>query len=395
MDMNKQVHRLFDFLSRHALVISLVWLTGVFVIFYPTKIIAIDEFHYIGNAYFLSEEVLRQPCDEFYPGQFRNSDFCISKYNLGTSLLFLPAVNIHYSLIFVTTFVAFIAAVFIFRRCLQLLKLSPVFLYLFSLFPAFIYFTRTAFSETFTMTFLLGVVWALLEFGKNKQNRWWMVGAGVMGGIVVLTRYTAVIPLAILIIGMTMNIYRDQVSKLIQMLILVGVGALPFALVFLAINSYLYGGALKSGYSFSGEEVFVFTNFLPMFVKYFLAVNVIYPGMLLAGFWSQVKLRFTFLAAVLAVIVLYSLSPNTLFTDSVLDLISGIRFLIPVLPLAILTYAGWLDKFVSRKWFSYLAIGVIACLMLGALALSFVHQKFITSTQTPWPSLPGYFSRRE
>jgi 4-amino-4-deoxy-L-arabinose transferase-like glycosyltransferase len=365
---------LFQFLSRNSLIISLVWLALLFILFYPARFVNIDEHDYLQNADLIIHSQLRQECDGS-ESQYQVNDYCISKYNIGTSLFLIPAALTNPALAFAISFAVFVIGIVIFNRLLKLLAIDPVFTYLYALFPAFVYYSRTLMSETYSATLIITIAYCLLRM--QKSSTWWGIAAGVLTGVAVLVRYTNILPIALLILLALIWRFRTEEKALVKSMFAVAAGALPWMLVFITINIYLYGAPLRSGYYFSGEEgVFIWSQ-VPLFLLRFgFGLSAIYPLMLELPLF--IRSRFSWLLVpVLATMLFYAGFPNTTFEGRPLDLILGLRFLVPVIPLLLIAYTAGLNRLVDKQWFK---LGlVIAGVSLGGLSLllSYQHQQFL------------------
>jgi hypothetical protein len=163
----------------------------------------------------------------------------------------------------------------------------------------------------------------------------------------------------------------------------IAVGALPFAIFFFWINNYIYGDPLKSGYYFSGEERVFGGVILRSFLLYTLSLTLLYPGMLVAPPYNWFKNsfrkeQFAILTVTALFILFYSGSWAPKFEGRPLDLIQGLRYFLPVVPLLIYSYSLAINSFVNRSWkfratILLLIIGLVGNLFL----LSYLHQEYL------------------
>lgn len=378
--------KLFKFLSKNSLLICILVLTIAFIATYPNKYISIDEHEYLTNSYRIVYGDLRQECDfDNVPGQYIKDDYCLSKYNIGTSIFFLPAVFLPRELVFIFTFLISLAGVFIFNKLLKLFNIDSFFLYLYAFYPAFIYFSRTLFSESFSVTFILLSLYSLIRSLKT-QSYIWPIIAGASFGASILLRYTNVLPLGIIYIFILISSFkREEFEYLIRKLFYIFIGGFPFLLIFLVINSYLYGGMLKSGYAISKEEIFLISNLPNLFAKYSTVLLIIYPAMLISIILSKIKYKWTLFLASLVTIILYSLYPANAFEGRFLDLILPLRFVMPIIPLLLLIYCSTLNRLLKFKVIKYLLIGVFIALVIGVFGINYVHNQFLNNSPIYWP----------
>ena len=112
--------------ARH-LLIALGVLIIAFAIFFPFRSVAVDEHDYFANAQNIIHNTLRMPCvTSGNASQYQVGDYCIYKYNPGTSLFFVPAAYLGENFAFITTFLVFLAAVVIFYKLLRKFGLDPI-----------------------------------------------------------------------------------------------------------------------------------------------------------------------------------------------------------------------------------------------------------------------------
>ncbi len=366
----------YNFLSRHSLVISLLLLTAMFVAFFPSRSVNVDEQDYLHNAQLLVSGQVRQTCDGS-ASQYQVNDYCVSKYNLGTSLFLIPAALTAPPVGFVISFMVFAAGIVIFYKLLKLMRINPIFVFLYALFPAFVYYSRTLMSETYSATLILAVVYFLWQEQILPKLHWGVL-AGLAAGLAVFVRYTNVIPIAMIFLVLYLPaLFRRNLQDMLTHLFGVLLGGLPWVIIILAVNSYLYGAALRSGYYFSGEESVFIINQVPQFLLMFAGgLSLLYPLMLELPILIRTRLSLLLLP-VIATVVFYAGIPNTAFEGRLLDLILGLRFLVPVMPLLIIMYAASLHKFDDNRGFKILMIVVILILIAGSALLSYQHWQFL------------------
>lgn len=383
---------MFKLLEKRALLISLSIVLVGFFAFFPFKTVTIDEHNYMGSAYRLLEGNLHQPCLNL-PGQFKspNSDFCVYKYNLGTSIFLLPAAITSPEIGVVITLAVFALGVYIFSLILRQIKLSKIYLYLFALFPAFIYYSRTTLSEIYSLSFMVLIVLFLLKLKDSWNWKWGLVlGMGI--GTTILIRYTSLIPVAVMLIVFLLQ-ERDRIvhklSDFLKTSMAMLVGGLPFAAAFAWININLYGSIAASGYALSGEQILSLNTFIPHLIFMLVALNIIYPGLLFAPaiLLKAKPLTWLMILPAASSIVLYALGPNILFEGRILDLILGIRFLVPVIPLLIIAYLPILARFEAHRLFKLACILGIFILTFGAAIINYIHLDFLQSDSQSYPNV--------
>lgn len=379
----------FEFVSKHNLKISLAILGLAFIIFYPTTYVTIDEHDYLENAVNIVEGNLRQDCIPREKSLFKVDGYCVYKYNIGTSFFYVPAVMIDKHLSFVVTFAVFCIGIVVFNKLLQESKVNPVFTCLYAFFPAFVYYSRTLFSEIFSATFVLSAYYFMVKFIKKDRFMFGIL-AGFCFGVSVLVRYTNVVALSLLFLGMFIISSRELVQKrskinykfilkkLISKIIPVLIGVVPFLIFVLLFNKYLYGGALRSGYYFSKvTSAFSISNIPIRLFKYSAALLLLYPGMLVLGLKGKNKYQWPIALLSIALVVFYSAFRADKFEGKITDLILGVRYFVPVIPLLLFIYVEYLNKFIKKSLFKWVLVVSLIVLSGNVFLLHYVHQVFL------------------
>lgn len=389
---------LYNFLQRYSLILSLVWLIALFLLFFPVKSVTIDEYHYLTNSYRILDNTLQQPCDPAFPGQFPYLDFCLSKYNIGTSFFFLPAPVLHTpQLAFLVIFAFTALSIVLFYSLLKELRLNVIFTYLLAFYPAVVFYSRTTMSEPVSMFFITLTAWAVVRSIHYKQTRYaLLIGSAI--GLGTIVRYTNVVVFCMLGLIWLWQIWSPKRAiKAVQQVAIMCLAGLPFAVFLLWFNTQLYGNALRSGYYFAGEEKLVITNLGVFLIRYLVMLGLVYPGLIFASIIHPFFKRGVWLARVLAIpaflsIAFYSISANSLFTGNLIDMITGIRFLVPVIPLLLLPYSDLLGELITRHLLLRKLFVVAICLLaLSTLVISIGHQRFLLADTQTYPDPEIYF----
>lgn len=392
--MGKYLDRIYEFLVVYRLRIILCFTVIIYVAFFPGAFATYDEHNYLYNSRNLVEGTLRQDCREDETSQFRVGDYCIYKYNIGTSFFYLPFVMWAPQLAFLSTLGIYIFGVIVFDRLLARLGLSPVWVYLFAFFPANVYFSRTLFSEMYSAVLVLaGFYYLLVLYRWHRKQKLYGLVAGVLLGMSVAVRYTNAVVVLVMVCGlflkMLLRIHTSgkspKFNEVVQTFIKfkpVLLGGIPFLVSLLLFNNYLYDSPLRSGYFYSGEESMMnLHNILVMAPKYIVALALMYPAMILSPFFVRKCYR---LVIGISVVVLLALvasfaGNNDVFKYRILDLVLGIRFMMPVLPLLMITYSCWLQKFLKFERVKRLLAAAIIVLMCNAVAIHIIHQDFLNT----------------
>jgi 4-amino-4-deoxy-L-arabinose transferase-like glycosyltransferase len=363
---------------------SVLFLSVLFFIFYPTKYISIDENQYLANSFRLTTGRMEEDCSRIteYPGlHYSSTGECTSKYNLGSSLLLLPTTVFGESYAFVIVFISFIASAIIFSRIIRILNMNKFLVILYIFYPPFIYFSRTLFSEVFSLLFINLFIYLVLSV--REQSTPWKKDllTGVVVGFGTLIRYTNLLIFVTFLLGYIWH------TKDIRKTIRIGLGAIPFGLLIMLINKDLYGSLFASGYTLSGEEVFSLANIgynLPRYLMLFIAI---YPLMLLALPITRLQLKCSFILPFIAMIFLYSMYPFNFFEGKVSDLITSGRVLIPVVPFILLPYIYELKDKISLP----VKVITITLLITSTIIITIFHHNFLMNSEVEWMSPKVYF----
>jgi len=362
------MEKIINILTKYRLLVIFLVLLIPYLLFYPIKYANVDEHDYILNSRNIIEGSLHMDCNK---EGYRVSDFCVSKYNIGTSIFLVPSMLISENLTFLTTFVIFFLSIVIFDKLLQIYGINKIYLYYFSFFPAFIYFTRTVFSEPYSLFLLLLSVYLLALYSKNNKNTY-LVLLGISLSALAFVRYS-LIPIDIVFV--LYLLLRFKKKSLITI-----ASALPLVIAFLVFNNYMYGSPLRSGYYYSKEEFsFSLTTFLTVLPKYLVSLNVIYPFILIGAFFSKINIKKLILTSTVLLLLYYSLTGLNayVFEGRVLDLILGVRFFVPIIPLIMLLYFEVIQR--RFKIPDILHLLSISGLILVSIAIHIVHNNFLLS----------------
>jgi hypothetical protein len=214
--------------------------------------------------------------------------------------------------------------------------------------------------------------------------------AGWSMGIAVLIRYTNVVPLGLFILLWTIS-YAQGSSEVksffatnIKLFLSILIGGLPFLIFFLILNSYLYGSPFRSGYSISHEEIFLLGNIFKYIWGFVISLLLIYPGMLIGSLLIKGKEKWIYFIPFISTLLLYSACINSLFEGRILDLIIGIRFIVPVIPFLLIPYAKFLNQFTNHKYFKPVAMVMIILLIISTFGINFIHQRFLKESRVEW-----------
>jgi hypothetical protein len=383
------LNTLYQILSNYSLYLSIILLAVVFFHFYPVTFASLDEHDYLNNANLILHGQLRQTCSETALTQFPVSDYCISKFNLGTSLFYIPAVLTNPRAAFAITFAMFALGIVLIHLILKQLKIDPIFTYLYAFYPSFVFFSRTLFSETFSATLILLLVYLLLRFTATHS---WRVGVliGLVTGLAIYVRYTNIFTLVVMLVCFWTselqlnwkNIWSFDMNldKFWHYIGPIVVGLLPAMGLIMAVDIYLYGGFLRTGYYYAGEQMLNFSQAPLLLLQFGVALCLAYPGMLIVAFVTKMTQRNWILFPALTSIVFYLGYAHSLFEGRILDLVVGIRYLVPIIPLLLILYFKWLNKFSRLTWFRLSIVMIAIALGVNVWIMSSQHEDYLRSS---------------
>jgi len=372
-----------NLLAHKHLMICIFVFVLFYLLFYPSKFVTIDENNYLSIAHRMFEGDLRFECSG-YEGEIPIFDStCIYKYNIGTSLFLLLIFVFPWINMFVVPLLAYVLSVCVFYCILLKIRLDTRWIYLFASFPVFVFHSRTILSEIFSLLFLL-VVYLLILNTFFTDKDWTKQRFGVLKVILlvcviwlgVFVRYSNVIVFVVLT-GYALFFSKFSFRSKVLIVFELFVFSLPFLILFFGINNYLYLSPFRTGYFYTGEEKFSLSNILFSLPRFLFYLNLYFPLMLFFG----VRLSKKFLVNTLpflTILIFYSITSNTLFRDRWIDIITGIRFVAPFVPLLMLNYFDRLEDFVFFRSYrdKIFKVLVVFCILL-CFSVSFVHQSFL------------------
>ena len=353
----------------------LAWL-----VFSPKFYATPDEHNYYRTAWDISHNISPKKTDQFQAlGDFPSKGFYVSKYNLGNSIWLIPGAIFNLNLTFFESLFAYLLIIILCYYIIKEYKLPKFWLLLIILFPPLIYFSRTILSEVPAAVFFTLSYWCLLKYKKNNVIKL-LLGASL--GFLTLIRYNFGIWAILILLQLLIDYHKNKTPFriVIKEILIIFIGALPFLAFFFFINSSLYGGIITSGYRLSGEEVVNFSLLISRLPAYLILLNIVYPGQLIIGYFSKQAYSKLFFMFIAYLILVYSVAGGFLFQGKYTDIISGVRFFIPILPIAIIHYASVLNSFTRKIDFTILKklIAVFTIILLGFLILlNYQHYQFI------------------
>ncbi len=307
------------------------------------------------------------------------SDHLITKYAIGTSFLLIPFTFLGWKCIFLLPLIIHLIGFFVFIKILRIYSISPYFSLLYLLYPTSVLYSRTIMADIPSAVFFT----IALYFFLRRKNYYFLCGFFL--GIISLFRYSSILlALPILIFTFAeairsikrVSFFRSSFFKIL-------LGFLPGFLLLLFYNKIAFGGFLKTPLGVTGTFS---AKFLPHnLLFYVISLSLIYPFMFFTLFFLK-KFRYLLFFIVLLFILFYSsyyyftVAPGK---NLVKTFIVGTRFLLPVVPIFLLSYADVLER-LKRKCvvpvtvFFWFIVVVFIILNIGMI---YQHQGFLNEQE--------------
>ncbi|PIN75609.1 hypothetical protein COV18_02065 [Candidatus Woesearchaeota archaeon CG10_big_fil_rev_8_21_14_0_10_37_12] len=325
---------------------SLLLLVFLFFWFHPTIPLMSDESEYLRNAYLLTQGITGYSDEEFAYGFVGSDDRFFSRYPLTASIFIVPFLVGGLNTIFLFGLFFFLLGFFFFYKLLQENKLSPWWSFLYFGYLPFLYHATTLMMDLPSMALVLG---AFYFYVKKKHGF-----CGIFLGLATLVKSTNFLAAIVIGVFILINIVKKK-EKVCSLLKLV-LGTVPFLIILLLHNWHVYGDFLGSGYFFIHNNFqFLFGHenasglYFGNLFRYFLFLNVFYPGMLILAFLSKYSLRKEAIAYALLSLLFFS-SVNAIVKLDPLNLISMYRFIFPIIPLLFIGYAHFFEQSVFSRF---------------------------------------------
>jgi len=310
-----------------------------FVLFYPRIATNVDEASYIRQARLFvsgSNSVIVSDPLNGRPVSLQLG----SKYPVGTSLLMTPFVwAAGYAGAFVSSMLCLLVGVLVTARWIQEEGRSPLFALLILGFPAALVLGRVAMSDVPSFAVVALGLWFFWR-GLDRGSPWWLAAGFVAGGSL-LFREANVLPFIPFFIGAVIRRERKAWA-------LVAGGCAGVALRLL--SSYLVHGDplfFKATSAVWGRHSLVETLIVQL-----LGLMVFVPGGLVAALLYRGRRRPELLASVVLFVGFYvSYRYSAAESGPARQLVLGLRFFVPLLPLLVFAMA----ESVPRLWRRLLA----------------------------------------
>ncbi len=356
------------------LVIGLVIYALGFFVFYPRIPAIVDENAYLTQSLLfksgkLSYDDSTIPVPILSFDQRAHGGHIVNKYPPGNALLILPFLFIHWRAVFLLGLLCAIVGTVIFARLMQ--RVIPdaftgwalLLLY----YPPVLVYSRTVMSDLPATVAVLAAFY-LLFFHRSSG----LFLAGMIFGLGCLIRYTNIILLLPFIIILWLN--RQNWKSLVVF----GGGVIPWLLIILIYNRYGFGSFWKVP---MWQNDYFSLRFIPgHLIYYLLPLLVWYPLLIVGPFFAPRNWRVKLLLPFVVLLLFFSAFSYTPAVQRISEqMVVGLRYLMPVLPLLILGYAiGW--ERVRRaaamipNWF--FTVGILSLCFIGTL-IQWRHHRYL------------------
>jgi hypothetical protein len=344
-----------------------------FFLFYPPTYAISDEAIYFGMAHVLSTgEVFPDQAAYYVPSTIQGPEHRISYPPLGWPLLLSILCKFGWHFFFLMPLTLHLIGYYYFRKILLLWEIDSAFSFLYLLFPTFVFHSRTLMSD------LPAAVFFLIGFYYSLQNqKRTLILAGICFGISLWIRYASMVVITPV---MTLILFREK-HRIIPLLY----GFVPFVMLLGIYHYFAFGNPFVTGYDRIGIPLassFSIGFLMRHFPKYFLILNFLYPLMLLSLPFYKGKRSLEIYSCVGVMVLFYSarfwFDSGTNFVQTA---IKSLRFLLPIIPLLLLSYLFCLDKYIFAKMESYkkwgFAVVVAICLSAIGIGIQFKHQEYL------------------
>lgn len=238
--------------------IFIYWL--IFLIYYPKFYSMQDEYLYLTKAY-------------HYANIVTPNDGWIEKYPPGQSIMLALLIRLNDNYVYLLNPILFTLLTLLFLGYLRKNQLPDYFALLLLYNPTFFLFSRTIMSDISAALFFF---FGLKLFMDKKKI---FIGAFSMGFAISIR--LAYLPLVI--ISIVYFLCKDRPDNFIKFKIFSGLSAGLIPLI-----DYLHTIINNSTFGYSSDFMDISNNFaffFPNFTAYFLSLNLIYPLLLIIGFW--------------------------------------------------------------------------------------------------------------
>ncbi len=323
--------------------LSIFYIFFLFFLFYPPFYSIMDECDYLTTSYTLKKGTFFLDKAGIYPttATVIGEKHMFSKFPPGNSILLFPFTSINWRFGFLVNFILYLLTFFIFLQILTILNIPYYFSILLLLHPSLVLYSRTMMSDIPSMFFILSGIYLIM------REKYFL--SGLFLGYSLLLRYSN----AVIIFGILLG-YIILKRKAIFSILL---GILIFLVIQAIYNIFVMEGLFAPFYLPTGAGGHSLGYLKKSGLYYILALNLIYPLMLLIFFSSLKQKKYIILSLPTLLNIFffsfyYYIDKGNTFYET---LIKGQRFMIPVLPLLIIIYSDFIKKIRYVKHFLFLS----------------------------------------
>ena len=358
-------------------ILGVVVFVVLWIVFYPPIYAIHDEAAYMAQAYVMrSGTIFGDVAGINVVSSIKEpSGHLVTKYAPGTSFLLIPFTFIGWKTIFLLPLVLYLLGFFVFIKILKIYNIPPYFSLLYLLYPSSVLYSRTIMADIPSAVFFIIALYLFL-----KGKRFYFL-SGLIFGFLSLFRYSNIILSIPFLIFVAIRFFKEirKTCFLSSPFLKFVIGLLPGILILLFYNKIAFGGFFNTPLGVTGTFSL---GFLPHNILFYvLSMSLIYPFMFFFIFFLR-KNRLIFITTAFLFLLFYSL--YSYFTTApgrnmFKTLVVGMRYLLPITPIFILSYCDLLDR-IRRKSvflvniFFWFLIGIFSILDLGMV---YQHQRFL------------------
>lgn len=369
------------------LVVCAIIVSLFFLFFFPPIHVSIDEHQYLKNALLIQNGGLKDANPLLYCGGTYKGEAYLSSYHIGKSISLIPFTWDPIPWVMLSGLLVHLLNMVFFALILRKLTINPWFVGLFAFYPAFVWESRTLFSETFALTLLLGGALAYLYHHSRA-----LFLSGILFGLASFVRYETILISA----GFGIALLWKERHTILKW----GRSPAPFfvlggilsAILLLAWNAWYNGNPFSTQI---GSPSYVFATFpQSLFIpNLFFLVGILliaFPFMLVLV-WKFKPLRLELALATLFTLILFSQTSNVSVFPflSPLTPTARMRYLIPLAGLLLIAYAGVLSSLlptIKSKLGGMSMRGAVVLIgivfLAGTFGLSAMHQELLEKRST-------------
>jgi 4-amino-4-deoxy-L-arabinose transferase-like glycosyltransferase len=354
----------------------------LYVFFWPKTFSIMDESAYLNHAYALKlghlyPDQVGINTTMSYQVQWQGVAHIIPQYPPGMALLLMLFSFLGWQVALGMNLFFHLASYVLLIQILKKLALSPWWAALYLLHPTAIIFSRTVMSDIPTGTLILLSLWLFL------QKRYVILSL-VMGiALVVRTANGILLPIfCFAYLWEKALLWREEKAELFSLKhlkeVLPSLLSLIATTVIFLIAAYWYQKVIQEeGWAKYSQAAQISPRFFPkQSVFYGVSLLLLYPGMLIAPFVYRGAAYRPLLCLIIPILLLYMCCNfNDVGGNIIETFIVGQRYLISLMPLFVIAYAGMWKKIgvdPSHKPYNYLLIGGILALFTAGI---FIHQR--------------------